>query len=94
MLEWTLMENGKGWIGWEDDCPRYFVKQDEDGWYWEDSWGFGVGGYDTADEAKAEAEKDLPIPSYEEEGFTAEELEEIHWDDEAHERMEIAKGLA
>lgn len=93
MLEWTKMENGKGWIAWEDGCPRYFVKQDEDGWYWEDSWGFGCGGFDTAEEAKAEAEKDLPTPGYQEEGFTLEELEEIHWDEIAHERMEIAKGL-
>lgn len=93
MLDWTLMENGKGWIGWEDDCPRYFVKQDEDGWYWEDSWGFGCGGFDTAEEAKAEAEADCPAPSYNEQGFTAEELEDIHWDEIAHERMEIERGL-
>lgn len=93
MLDWTLMENGKGWIGWEDDCPRYFVKQDEDGWYWEDGWGFGCGGFDTAEEAKAEAEADCPAPNYNEQGFTAEELEDIHWDEIAHERMEIERGL-
>lgn len=93
MLKWHKMESCEGWIGFDDDCPRYFVKADEGGWYWEDSWGFGCGDYDTAEEAMAEAEKDLPTPSYQEEGFTLEELEEIHWDEVAHERMEQAKGF-
>ena len=91
MLNWIKAENGNRWIGFDDDCPCYFVDKDEDGWYWEDSWGFGVGGFNTAEEAKAEAEADCPAPSYSEQGFTAEELNEIKACMEAHERMEATK---
>ena len=94
MLEWVEMEHGNGFIGFDDDCPRYRVCEDEDGWYWEDSYGFGCGGLDTAEQAKAEAEADCPAPSYNKQGFTAEELDEIKACLEAHERMEIAKGLS
>lgn len=90
-MEWYKMENNNGFIGFEDDCPRYFVKQDEDGWYWEDSWGFGEGGYDTAEEAMARAEEDLPEASCNEEGFTVQEMEEILACMMAHEKMEMAK---
>lgn len=94
MLKWIKMEYQKGFIGFDDDCPRYFVLEDEDGWYWEDSWGYGCGGFDTAEEAKAEAEEDCPTASTDEEmGFTPEEMEEIRACMEAHERMEIARGL-
>lgn len=91
MLTWIEMENSLGYIGLDDDCPRYFVKQDEDGWYWEDSWGFGEGGFETAEEAKAGAEQDMPSPSYTDEGFTLEEVEEILGCMAAHERMEERK---
>ena len=94
MLEWIEMEHGNGYIGLDDDCPRYRVCEDEDGWYWEDSYGFGYGGLETAEQAKAEAEADCPAPSYNKQGFTAEELDEIKACLEAHERMEIAKGLS
>ena len=94
MLEWIEMEHRNGFIGFDDDCPRYRVCEDEDGWYWEDSYGFGYGGLETAEQAKAEAEADCPAPSYNKQGFTAEELDEIKACLEAHERMEIAKGLS
>ena len=70
MLNWIKMENENGYIGFDDDCPRYFVRQDEDGWYWEDSWGFGYGGHDTAEEAMEDAEDDMPKVEYTQEGFT------------------------
>ena len=91
MLTWIKMDHENGYIGLDDDCPRYFVREDEEGWYWEDDWGFGYGGFDTAEQAKAEAEADCPAPSYNEAGFTAEELDEIIACMEAHERMEGAK---
>ena len=92
MLEWIKMENGSGYIGFDDDCPRYFVRQDEDGWYWEDSWGFGYGGFDTAEEAMEDAKDDMPKVEYSQEGFTLEELDEIRACIEAHERMEARMG--
>ena len=76
MLTWYEMESATGYIGFDDDCPCYFVKQDEEGWYWEDSWGFGEGGFDTAEEAKAGAEKDMPAPKYDE-PLTPEEIREM-----------------
>ena len=95
MLTWIEMEHENGFIGFDDDCPRYFVREDEDGWYWEDTWGFGEGGYATAEEAKAKAEADLPYAPLdpEEMGFTDEELSEIWECLKAHEQMEISKGL-
>lgn len=93
MLTWMKAKNGNRWFGFDDDCPCYFVDRDEDGWYWEDSWGFGYGGFDTAEEAMNECEKDLPKVNPDSLGFTAEELEEIKGCREAHERMENAKGL-
>lgn len=93
MLTWIKMEHRNGFIGFDDDCPCYRVCEDEDGWYWEDSYGFGNGGLDTAEQAKAEAEADCPAPSYSEQGFSIEELKEIRACLEAHERMEITKGL-
>ena len=86
------METCNGWIGFDDDCPRYFVREDEDGWYWEDSWGFGEGGFETAEEAKAEAEKDCPAPSYDDEPLSLEEIEEILGDMEFERRREERMG--
>ena len=57
MLTWFELENAPGFVGFDDDCPLYYVRQDKEGWYWEDTWGFGEGGFETAEEAKAEAEK-------------------------------------
>ena len=58
----------------------------------------GFDGYDTAEEAMAEAEKDHEAHDFDVdwedlEPLTWEDLEDIHWDEVAHERMEIAKGL-
>ena len=94
MLTWIEMENATGYIGFDDDCPCYFVKQDEDGWYWEDSWGFGEGGYATAEEAKARAEADCPYAPLdpEEMGFTAEEIKEIMDEMEFERRREERMG--
>lgn len=91
-MEWLEMENGKGFIGFDDGCPCYFVREDGEGnWYWEDSWGFGYGDFDSAQEAMAECEKDLPKIDPEKVGFTPEELDEIRACIEAHERMEDEK---
>lgn len=93
MLTWIEMESATGYIGFDDDCPCYFVKQDEDGWYWEDSWGFGEGGFETAEEAKAGAEQDMPAPSYDDdEPLSLEEIEEILGDMEFERRREERMG--
>lgn len=92
MLTWIEMETCNGWIGFDDDCPCYFVKQDEDGWYWEDSWGFGEGGFETAEEAKAGAEKDCPAPSYDDEPLSLEEIKEILDEMEFERRREERMG--
>lgn len=87
------METCNGWIGFDDDCPCYFVKQDEDGWYWEDSWGFGEGGFETAEEAKAGAEKDCPAPSYDDdEPLSLEDIEAIMDEMEFERRREERMG--
>ena len=55
MLKW-YEENGKH-LGFDDDTFLYRVAKDENGWYWEyvpDMDGFD--GYDTAEEAMADAE--------------------------------------
>ena len=98
MLKWEKDVNG--YIGFDDDCPLYSVSKDESGWYYEylpdaDS----VAGYDTAEEAMADAEKDCEAHDLEAdwedlEPFDLEDLEDAYWDDVAHERMEIAKGLS
>ena len=53
-----------------------------------------MGGFDTAELAMAECEKDLPKIDPKKVGFTKEELDEIKACMEAHERMEKEKGLA
>ena len=98
MLTWTEMEHENGFIGFDDDRPRYFVHEDEDGWYCEDRYGFGYGGLDTADQAMADAEEDCRAHDFEIdwedlEPLDLEDLEEAYWDAVAHERMEITKGL-
>ena len=73
MLNWIEMEHENGYIGFDDGCPRYVVRENEDGWYWEDNWGFGYGGLETAEQAKAEAEANMPAPVCDKESFDAEE---------------------
>jgi hypothetical protein len=97
MLKW-YEENGKH-LGFDDDTFLYRVTKDENGWYWEyvpDMDGFD--GYDTVEEAIADAEKDYEAHNFEIdwedlELLTWEDLEDIHLDEVANERMEIAKGL-
>lgn len=98
MLKW-YEENGKH-LGFDDDTYVYRVAKDENGWYWEyvpDMDSFD--GYDTAEEAMADAEKDCEAHDFEVdwedlEPLDLEDLEDAYWDEVAHERMEIAKGLS
>lgn len=92
MLTWIEMESAPGYIGFDDDCPCYFVKQDESGWYWEDSWGFGEVGFATAEEAMAGAEKDASSPLEECEPLNLEEVKEILGDMEFERRREEWMG--
>lgn len=108
MLRWEKDINGYnghwmgGYIGFDDDCPLYKVGEDDNGWYYEylpDMDGFD--GYDTAEEAMADAEADfsahqIEIELDDLEPLSLEEMEafwDTHWDEVAHERMEITKGL-
>ena len=96
MLKW-YEENGKH-LGFDDGTFLYRVAKDENSWYWEyvpDMDGFD--GYNTAEEAMADAEKDceahdLEVDWEDLEPLDLEDLEEAYWDAIAHERMEIAKG--
>lgn len=96
MLKW-YEENGKH-LGFVDDTFLYRVVKDESGWYWEYVPDMdGMDGYDTPEEAMADAEADAESHSFEfdnDEDLDLDlELEEAYWDEVAHERMEIAKGL-
>lgn len=108
MLTWHKDINGYnghwmgGYIGFDDDCPLYKVGEDDSGWYYEylpDS--DGMDGYDTYQEAMAAAESEfaahqIELDLDELEPLTLEEEEafwDTHWDEIAHERMEINKGL-
>lgn len=108
MLTWHKDINGYnghwmgGYIGFDDDCPLYKVGEDGDGWYYEYlPDGDGMDGYDTYQEAMAAAEFEFathqieldlddlePLTLEEEEAFWG-----TYWDEVAHERMEIMKGL-
>lgn len=106
MLNWKKDINGYnghwmgGYIGFDDDCPLYKVGEDDNGWYYEYlPEGDGMDGYGTAEEAKTAAEsefasKQIGIDWNDLEPLSLEDLEDIHWDDVAHERMEEEKGLA
>lgn len=97
MLKW-YEENGNR-LGFDDDTFLYRVAKEADGWYWvyvPDMDGFD--GYDTAEEAMADAEKDYEAHDFnieweDLEPLDLEDLESAYWDAVAHERMEIAKGL-
>lgn len=102
MLKW-YEENGEH-LGFDDDTFLYRVAKDENGWYWEYVPDMdGSYGYDTAEEAMADAEKDCEAHDIEVDwedldledlDIDLEDLEEVYWDAVAHERMEIAKGLS
>jgi hypothetical protein len=106
MLNWKKDINGYngnwmgGYVGFEDGRPLYRVGRDDDGWYYEYLLGAnGFDGYESVEEAKAAAEADykadtdsiLRMFDEEDEPLTWEDLEDIHWDEVAHKRMEIAK---
>lgn len=108
MLKWEKDINGYngnwtgGYVGFNNDRPLYRVGRDDDGWYYEFlEAAAGFDGYESVEEAKAAAEADykadtasiLEIDWEDLEPLDLEDLEDIHWDEVAHERMEIAKGL-
>ena len=98
MLKW-YEENGER-LGFDDDTFLYRVAKDENSWYWEYVLDMeGIDGYDTAEEAMADAEKDceahdLEVDWEDLEPLDLEDLEDIYWDEVAHERMENAKELS
>ena len=98
MLKW-YEENGER-LGFDDDTFLYRVAKDENSWYWEYVPDMvGLDGYDTAEEAMADAEKDCEAHDLEAdwedlEPLDLEDLEDAYWDAVAHERMENAKGLS
>lgn len=105
MLKWEKDINGYnghwmgGYIGFDDDCPLYKVGEDESGWYYEYLPDVdGMDGYDIAEEAMTDAEKDYEAHNFEIdwedfEPLDLEDLEDAYWDAVVHERMEIMKGL-
>lgn len=98
MLKW-YEENGER-LGFDDGTFLYRVAKDENSWYWEYVPDMnGSDGYDTAEEAMADAEKDCEAHDLEAdwedlEPLDLEDLEDAYWDEVAHERMEITKGLS
>lgn len=98
MLKW-YEENGEH-LGFDDGTFLYRVAKDENSWYWEYVPDMdGSDGYDTAEEAMADAEKDCEAHDLEAdwedlEPLDLEDLEDAYWDEVAHERMENAKGLS
>ena len=99
MLKW-YKENGK-YLGFEDNTFLYRVAKDGSGWYWEYIPDMdGMDGYDTAEEAMKDAEADAESRNFDfdidDEDLLLDldlDLENAYWDEVAHERMEIAKGL-
>jgi hypothetical protein len=102
MLSWYF-ENGK-WLGFDDGLLMYRVLLDPEGWTWEDvpEWE-GMGGYNTAEDAKLAAGADYAeklaiweaaeAAAKEDGGLDLDLILEVHWDDVAHERMEQIKGF-
>lgn len=101
MLKW-YKENER-YLGFEDDTLLYLVYNEGNGFGWE--WEYipdmdGFDGYDTAEEAMADAEADAESHNFDfdidDEDLLLDldlDLEEAYWDEVAHERMEIEKGL-
>ena len=105
MLKWYICKNNaKVWEGYDDGDLLYRVLLEPEGWTWESiSEMEGMYGYDTEDEAMLAAEADyaFKLAMWEAAEAAANEdgeidldllLEEAHWDDVAHERMEQAKA--
>lgn len=58
MINWELEKNGH-WLGFVDGDYLYTVYAEDGGWIYEHAGDMdGMDGYDTAEEAKAAAEKD------------------------------------
>ena len=96
MLRWEKDINGYngnwmgGYIGFDDGCPLYRVRRDDNGWYYEYLPGAdGMDGYESAEEAKAAAEADykadtdsiLRMFDEEDELITWDDLEPLTWED-------------
>lgn len=100
MLRWEE-ENGV-WSAYDDARIYRVFYTEEYGWEYQyllDDSLDGMYGYNTAEEAMAGAEKnykehDLEIDWEDLEPLDLEDLEDAYWDEVAHERMEIAKGLS
>lgn len=94
-MEW-IIKNGT-WYGYMGETLLYKVGKEEDGWYYECiKSADGMDGYDTAEEAKADAEQDCKhwySDKEEADEWTDEDKEDAYWDAVAHERMERAMGL-
>lgn len=108
MINWIYEPEHAHHIGFYDGVFFYRVYMTAEGWSWEfiPEWDVAWEGYGTALEAIRGAEAHLQKledqwerialnelePDLELE-LTAEELEEIYWDEIAHERMEQSKGI-
>jgi hypothetical protein len=103
MLKWYICKNNDlVWEGYDDGDLRYRIYYvSAVGWCWEDvpCWEGGES-YDTEEEAMEAAEKHYAKRLEQEDKLliidleiSLEEIDEIHWDEVAHERMENAKGL-
>ena len=103
MLNWKKDINGYnghwmgGYIGFDDGCPLYKVGEDENGWYYEylpDA--DGMDGYETAEEAMADADFEYTCNQIEidwdDEPLTTEEAAEIRGDLLFEERREARMG--
>lgn len=104
MINWIYEPEHAHHIGFYDGTFFYRVYMTAGGWSWEfipegEAWE----GYDTALEAMRQAEAHLRKLEEQWERIalgelelelelTAEELDEIYWDEIAHERMEQSKG--
>ena len=103
MLKWYICKNNDlVWEGYDDGDLRYRIYYARAvGWCWEDvpCWEGGES-YDTEEEAMTAAEEHYAKRLEQEDKLliidlenSLEEIEEAYWDEVAHERMEIAKGL-
>lgn len=95
-MEWYFEK--EKWLGFDDGVFTYRVAQDGNGWYFEHIHDLdGMDGYNTAEEAKLAAEKDLASHASdfleEEPFFSQEELEEIFCDLAFEEARERKHGL-
>lgn len=86
-MEWTYNEQTNQYEGTYDDTVMYLVEPDcdnPDQWQWvtADPDGYGAYGFDTADEAMADADSDWNTLDHSEEVAqpTAEDIDEMYGD--------------